>query len=333
VGDDRELLARYFDVTETGNFEGQNILNVPTDPATLADESRLSPDALVAKVREASARLFERRERRIRPGRDEKILTDWNGLMLRAWAEAAAVFGRPDYGDVARRNADFLLGTMWNGTRLLHAFKDGEARLNGYLDDYANLAAGLLALYELTFEDRWLEAAVAISETMISEFEAPSEGDFFFTGRSHEPLVARTREFFDNATPSGNSVAAEVLLRLGILLDRSDFRARGEATCRAVTAYIRRFPGGFGHMLGAIDWLLGPSRELALVGDPDGFLPAIRETYRARLVVAGGSPDAVPLLAGRPAVGGRPTAYLCEDYVCREPVTDPKRLAAMLDAK
>src|SRR5262249_13745435 len=158
------------------------------------------------KISAAKKKLYAVREKRIKPGRDEKVLTDWNGLMLRAFAEGAAFLGRDDYRAVAEANANFLLSTMWDGARLLHSYKDGRARFNGYLDDYANLADGLFALYQLTFESRWIDEAVRICDRMIEQFW-DAEGGFYFTGKDHESLLARTKDFFDNATPSGNSVA------------------------------------------------------------------------------------------------------------------------------
>src|SRR5262249_35686820 len=155
------------------------------------------------RIEAAKKKLYAARLQRVKPGRDEKVLTDWNGLMLRAFAEAAAYLGRDDYRAVAESNADFLLTKMWNGNRLLHTFKDGRARLNGYLDDYANLVDGLFALYELSFDSKWLDAAAAITDRMIEQFW-DEEGGFYFTGKDHESLITRTKDFFDNATPSGN---------------------------------------------------------------------------------------------------------------------------------
>jgi uncharacterized protein YyaL (SSP411 family) len=333
VGSEAELLARYFDVTDEGNFEGQNILNVSVPLEQFATRAGMEVEALSASIAEARSRLFERRAGRVRPGRDEKILTDWNGLMLRACAEAAASLGRADYREIAEQNARFLLGTMWDGRRLLHAFKDGQARLNGYLDDYANLADGLLALYELTFDSTWLDYSVAIAERMIEEFSDTENGGFFFTGKSHETLVARTKEFFDNATPSGNSVAADLLMRLGVLFDREDFRTQSRAICQCVADYVRRFPSGFGYMLRAVDFQVGPSRELALVPEPGPFLDVVRSAYLPRIVLAAGKPDSIPLLAGHATVDGRPTAYLCQDYVCHAPTTDPEELARVVRSR
>src|SRR5262249_42974309 len=160
---DADLLANYFEVTERGNWEETNILHVTHE----VDKS------LQAKVEAAKKKLYDAREKRVRPGRDEKVLTDWNGLMLRAFAEAAMYLARDDYRAVAEMNANFMMSTMWNGDRLLHSYKDGRARFNGYLDDYANLADGLFALYELTFEYKWLDAAIRIGDRMVEQFWDP----------------------------------------------------------------------------------------------------------------------------------------------------------------
>ena len=322
VGPDRDILARYLDVTEQGNFEGHNILNVPELPDAFSQSEGVSSEQLGEWMKDARHCLLERRETRIRPARDEKILTDWNGLMLRTYADAAACLGRADYRQIAESNAEFLLSVMWDGERLLHAFKDGKARFNAYLDDYANLADGLLGLYELTFEERWLRASIQLVEYMIKNFWDEENGGFFFTGNGHETLVARTKEYFDNATPSGNSMAAGVLARLGKLLDRNDFTDKSERICRSAGEYIRRFPSGFGKMLAAVDFLSGPSQEVALVGQPDPFLPALRKRYLPRTVIAGGETENVPLLENRSTLDGKPTAYVCENYVCNQPTTD-----------
>ncbi|PYS13468.1 MAG: thioredoxin domain-containing protein, partial [Acidobacteria bacterium] len=200
VGDDAELLAKYFGVTEQGNFEKQNILNVSRDPELFSKLERIPAQQFETKIEAAKKKLYRAREDRVRPGRDEKVLTDWNGLMLRAFAEAAAHLIRHDYRSAAETNAEFILPTMWDGTRLLHSFKEGRARFNGYLDDYANLVDGLFALYELTFDYKWLEAATQISDRMIQSFWDSADGGFYFTGEDHESLITRPKDFFDNAT-------------------------------------------------------------------------------------------------------------------------------------
>ena len=330
VGEDSELLARFFDVTQGGNFEHRNILQIRRPVRLFAELEGLAEAELGRKIVVAREKLFERREGRPRPGRDEKVLTDWNGLMLRAYAEAAAYLNRDDYLRVAETNAEFLVSTMWDGGRLLHSFKDGVPRFNAYLDDYANLADGLLALYQLTFDERWLDRSVDLVDRMIDQFWDREHGGFYFTANDHEALVARTKEYFDNATPSGNSVAADVLTRLAALLDRRDYREKAEHVCRSVGDYVQQFPSGLGRMLAAVDFIVGPSQEIALIGPPSEFLPVFRKYYLPRSVVAAGASERIALLRDRPAIDGRATAYVCENYACKQPATDPATLDAQL---
>jgi uncharacterized protein len=320
VGRDADELADYFDVTEAGNFEGHNILNVPRPR-----------EGLELKIQAARKKLFAAREKRVRPGRDEKVLTDWNGLMLRAFADAANYLGRDDYRAVAEANATFLLTTLWDGNRLLHNFKDGRARFNGYIDDYANLADGLFALYELTFDEKWLNHAMGITDRMIELFWDSEDGGFFFTSSDHESLITRTKDFFDNATPSGNSVAADVLLRMAAILDRRDYRENADKILMKVSNFMRQYPTGFGRALAAADFHIGPSKEIALVGPPDAFLAVLRRHYLPRAVLAAGTASGIALLRDRPMVDGKPTAYVCENFACKQPVTDPAIFDAFED--
>ena len=311
LGDEAAVLAPYFDVTGHGNWEETNILHITQE----ADEN------LLARVEAAKKKLYDARTKRVRPGRDDKVLTDWNGLMLRAFADAAAYLERDDYRAVAEANAAFILSTLWDGKRLLHSYKDGRARFNGYLDDYANLADGLFALYELTFDYRWLEAAVQISDRMIEQFWDPEGAGFYFTGHDHESLLARTKDFFDNATPSGNSVAADVLLRMAAVLDRDDYRKKAEDIFLTTAPLLKQYASGFGRMLAALDFYIGPSKEIALAGSASPFLSSLRQRYMPRTVVAAGSDERIGLLRNRPMVNGLPTAYICENYTCQQPVT------------
>jgi uncharacterized protein len=320
VGSDAAELADYFNVTEPGNFEGHNILNVPQPR-----------EGLESRWETARAKLFAAREKRVKPGRDEKVLTDWNGLMLRAFAEAASYLGRDDYRAAAEANATFILTTLWDGSRLLHNFKDGRARFNGYVDDYANLADGLFALYELTFDTRWLDQAVRIADRMIELFWDSEDGGFYFTSTNHESLITRTKDFFDNATPSGNSVAADVLLRMAAVLDRKDYRDKAERILTKLSNLMRQYPTGFGRALAAADFYVGPSKEIAIVGNPDAFLATIRKRYLPRAVVAAGSGTHIALLRDRPMVDGKPTVYVCENFSCKQPVTDPAAFDAFED--
>jgi uncharacterized protein YyaL (SSP411 family) len=329
AGEDGELLARYFNVTEHGNWEEHNILNVPRPPELFCKLEKIAESELAQKIALAKPKLYAAREARVHPGRDDKILTDWNGLALRAFAEAAAFLDRRDYREIAEANARFIFETLWDGQRLLHSFKDGRARFNAYLDDYANVADGLLALYQLTFNEEWLRRAESLAAIIIERFGDESGGGFFFTAVGHEELIARTKDLFDNATPSGNSVAADVLLRLAALLDRSDFRTAGERVIAAVQNHIVQYASGFGRMLSAADFAVGPSSEVALAGGTEPFVGVFRKLYLPRTVIAAGSSD-IAVLRGRAAVDGKPTAYVCQNLACKQPTTDVGEFEAFL---
>jgi uncharacterized protein YyaL (SSP411 family) len=319
-----ELLSRYLDVTAQGNWEGHNILNIPRPPEVFCKLENISPEELQAKFESARTKLVAARNQRIHPGRDEKILTDWNGLALRAFADAAAFLGRDDYQAIAEANAEFIFTTAWDGTRLLHSFKDGRARFNGYLDDYANVADGLLSLYELTFEEHWLKRAEALADHMIEHFWDAESGGFFFTAADHEALISRTKDYFDNATPSGNSVAADVLVRMGALLGRSDFTTKAGQLFASTGTLLGQYPSGFGRLLEAIDFQLGPSREIAVIGADKSahqFITAYRKRYLPRTVIAAGEAGTIALMRDRTKVDGNSAAYICENMTCRQPVT------------
>ena len=336
-----ELVCRYFGVTEEGNFEEANILHVPQEPAAVATQLDLGEEQLLSAVQEAKPRLLEVRHRRVAPARDEKVLTAWNGLMLRSFAEAAMVFHRDDYREAATANASFLLDALRQDGRLLRTYKEGEAKLKGYLEDYAFLIDGLLALYEATFDHRWLQEARSLAEGMVDLFWDEGEGIFFDTGKDHEQLIFRPREVSDNATPSGGSVAADVLLRLAVLTGESDYARRAAATLRPVAELMSRYPMGFGHWLCALDFYLATPKEIAVVGPRSDaatqeLLDTVYGRYLPNKVVAGlesdGSTDGdtIPLLEGKRMVGGQPTAYVCEQYLCQAPVTEAEALAEQL---
>jgi uncharacterized protein YyaL (SSP411 family) len=317
--------CNYYNITEAGNFEGKNIPNVPR------------PVADVASLEESKRILFERREKRVKPDRDEKILTAWNGLMLASFAEAGIVLSRPDYTDAARRNAEFVLSNLREDGMLLRTWKDGRAKFNAYLEDYAFFAEGLLTLFETTGELRWLREALALTERMVEEFWDEEGGGFFFTGKSHESLIVRAKDYFDNATPSGNSVAAILLLRLATLTGRENYRNMAIAVLREIADQVRRYPSGFGYALSAADFLLSTPKEVAIVGkDAADIGPLLEETWRGYLpnkVVAPGfgeGAEVSPLLANRALVNGLATAYVCEHFTCQEPVTNVSGLREQL---
>jgi uncharacterized protein YyaL (SSP411 family) len=307
----------WFGATERGNFEGANVLEAHGPVPEGRDEIR--------------ARLYEARERRVRPGLDDKRLTSWNALMLAALAEAGAVLERDDYRDAAVACAEFLLGELRDERgRLRRTWKDGRARIDGYLEDHAYTLEALLVLYEATFDARWFAEARALADTTIAAFADPERGGLFSTAADGEALVARRKDFEDTPIPSGSSSAALALLRLSALTGEADYERQAVGAMRLVHEAAPRHPQAFGHLLQAMAFYVSPSREVALVGDDTAPLErVVRAGYRPHIVVAGGTGE-VPLLEGRTPVNGHAAAYVCEHFACRTPVTEPAELEALL---
>jgi len=324
LGDRAEPVLEFYGVSERGNFEGANILHLAG--GVDADE----PEGLAAMRRT----LYEARAERVWPGLDDKRLTAWNALAIAALAEAGAVLGREDYLDAARRCADFVLDTLTdNSGRLLRTYKDGDARLNAYLEDHAFLLEALLTLYEATFEPRWFERARELADEIVARFGDPERGGFFSTSADHEQLIARRKEAGDHPIPSGNSSAALGMLRLAALSGEREYERQAEAVFALFAQTAGRHPESFAHLLRAIDFHLAPVKEVALIGADLGELAAtVRAGFRPHLVLAGGAEGSTepPLLRDRPAVDGRAGAYVCENFTCRAPVTDPKELTGLL---
>lgn len=328
-----DIVCRYFGVTDQGNFEGKNILSIPREMEIVARLEGLSVEKLGEIIERGRRVLFAARHKRVPPHRDEKIIVAWNGLMLRSFAEAAAVLESERYRQVARRNAEFLLSRLRRERGLLHCFADGVAKIPAFVDDYACLCDGLLALYEVDFDLRWLQEAQALAQEMIERFWDQQVGGFFYTSDAHTDVPMRLKDFFDNATPSGNSVAADVLLRLSRLLDREDYREKTATILRLAHDAMTRFPSGFGHLLCVLDALLSPSKEFVLVGEPDSeptkaMLRVIHRRFLPNKVIVVGRPDddcapkVIPLLRDRvpPSEGSGCAVYVCENYTCQLPV-------------
>ncbi|HEX2393688.1 MAG TPA: thioredoxin domain-containing protein [Solirubrobacterales bacterium] len=323
-----ENLMQFYGVTEGGNFEGANVLH-------LAEGATAAPPAGFEEARRA---LYEAREQRARPGLDDKRLCSWNALAIAALADAGAVLGRDDYLEAARRCADFVLGTMRDSDgRLLRTYKDGEARLNAYLEDHAFLLEALLTLYEATFERRWFAAAVELAATTAERFGDPERGGFYTTSSDHEELIARRKEIGDHPIPAGNSAAAFGLLRLAALTGERGYARQAEGVLRLFAEPAIRHPESFAHLLRALDFHLSPTREVALVapgdaGSLDQLTAVVRASFRPHLVLAGGPEGTTepPLLEGRTAVDGHPSAYVCENFTCELPATDAEDLRRQL---
>jgi len=348
LGDDEILFSDVYGITSHGNFhehhlpEGQNILSVVKDPSGVAQANGLSLAKLEAKLAQARQKLFEVRERRIKPQRDEKVLAAWNGLMLAAFADAARDPALADrgqqYRSIAEHNAEFLLREMRSPEgRLLRTWKDGRAKLNAYLEDYAAVIEGLLELYQTTFDERWFVAARELADIMLQHFADPA-GGFFDTSDDHEALVTRPKDLQDNAIPSGNALAATVLLKLYAFTGDDQYYKQAELMLSILQGALAQAPTGFAQWLCALDFALGGPREIALVGDiqsaaGQALLAVARESYRPNQVIAAAlsdRPSKVPLLADRPTLGGQATAYVCRDFACQQPVTEPTALRAQL---
>jgi hypothetical protein len=320
LGDsDADAAIAYFGMSEHGNFEGKNI------PVRASAEPP-------ANLPELKKRLYEVRAKRVWPGLDDKRLTSWNALMISALADAGAVLGEPRYLDAARDCAEFLLTTMRDDDgRLLRTFKDGRAHLNAYLEDHAFLVEALLTLYESTFDPRWFAAARELADQMIARFADDERGGFFETSSDHEKLVARRKDLEDNPIPAGNSSAAYGLLRLAALTGEHAYEERAEGVLRLLHQIAEQHPTAFAHLLQALDFRLAQTKEVALAGPDTGDLErVVRAKFRPHIVLAGGEPDGVPLMEGRKPVDGRAAAYVCEQFSCRAPVTEPAELEALL---
>jgi uncharacterized protein YyaL (SSP411 family) len=334
LGTERAMTFCYvYDITKEGNWEDHNILNLPKPVEQAAKLLGREPGELEAELASSRALLLAAREKRVPPAMDTKVLVSWNGLMIAALAEGGRVLSDERYIEAAGRAAAFILDRMRQSDgRLLHTFKDGQAKLDAYLDDYASFIDGLTRLYESTGEPRWVESALALSAIMIDEFGDPEQGGFFFTGRRHEALIARQKDIHDNATPSGSGMAATALLRLGALTGRDDLTASGKQALEAIASVLEREPAACGQSLIALDFLLGTVTEFAVIAGPDpavtrAVLDTISSKFRPRKVVAVSTPEQAALLAGivasladRPLREGRTTTYVCENGTCREPL-------------
>jgi uncharacterized protein YyaL (SSP411 family) len=326
--------AAVYDVTPQGNFEhGQSILNRPQTWQQAAGLLGRDLGELQAQLTESRAKLLAARGERIAPGLDDKVLVAWNGLMIDALAQAAGVLDEPRYLAAAQRAADFVLTHLRRDDgRLLHSWRHGKAKLDAYLDDYACLANALVTLYEADFDERWIDQALALVDTMLRQFVDAERGGLYFTAADHEVLITRQKDFYDNAVPSGNSMAALVLLRLGKLTGRGDYLLAAERTLQAAASIMQQAPRAAGQMLSALDLYFGPTHEIVVVGNTHydktaQALRALRQQFIPNKVVACrssavASPRGVtldPLFAGKEAAGGEPTVYICENFACQAP--------------
>jgi uncharacterized protein YyaL (SSP411 family) len=340
LGSDAALAIPYWGLSQEPNFEGKYILYVPNEMSVTAARAGVAPDDVSEAVANARAALLARRARRERPGRDEKVLASWNGLMLRAIAESARAFARDDHRALAIRTGEFLLREMVRDGRVMRSHTGGVTRIAGYLEDHTAVALGFLDLYGLTFDHRWLEAARSIGDAVDRWFWDEPTGAYFDTASDHEALLTRPRDVTDNAIPSGTSLAVDLLLRLAELLGDATRRERATRVLESLSEPLARYASAFGHLLGAADMAVHGAVEVALAGDPAledfrALADAVGGEYVPSLVIAGGAargdaPASIPLLVDKVPRDNQATAYVCRQYLCEEPVTDPGALPAQL---
>ena len=351
---DAKLFSAYYNVAEQGNWkdttghapEGPiNILHITRPLEAVAKQHDIEPDALTQRLAGMRTTLLAVRAKRVAPGLDDKTLTAWNGMLIHSLARAYRVLGEPRYRDAAVKATEFVLTHLRKDGRLLRTYRNGNAHLMAYLDDYAHLIEALITLYETTFDVRWLDEAVALNEVLIRHYFDETDGGFFYTADDHETLLTRTKDPGDGAVPSGNSVQAMNLLRLAILLDRPDLRKKADSIFRAFQAAAAERPGAVERLLCAVDFNLGSPKEIAIVGKPgdpatEALIRTVYERYLPNKVVALIDPDAanaadlgkrIPLLAGKVRVNDLPAAYVCQNYTCKLPVTRPEDLVKQLD--
>ena len=339
--EDGEVFARMYDVTEEGNFEEKNILHpiLTVDQASKFFRKEKSEiEALIARTKE---KLFTAREKRIKPFRDEKIIAAWNGLLLSGLAEAIKITGASSCLEASRRTVEFIFGRMFRDGYLLHVYKDGQAKLRGYLDDYAFVALGLLDLYEVLFDRSLIDRAMELVDIMLREFWDERGGGLFYTGKSHVPLISRAKPVFDASIPSGNAIAAQLLLRLYHLVGAEDYHTRAETILRSYYDAMVSQPFGFAHMLCALDQYLHPAKEIVIVGERSDarttdLIKEIHSLYlpnkAVQVFAPGESLEKVsPLMVGKQQIDGRPTAYVCQNFTCSAPVTSWAELKRLLE--
>ncbi len=342
---DARIFCTAYDVTTGGNWEGTNILHRPLLPEKTAAVLGMTVDDLEQTLAHCRAKLRAARSLRVAPGRDEKIIVAWNGWMLSAMALGAAVLGEDRFLQAATAAGDFMLQSMRNEQgRLWHVYKDGEARIPGFLDDYAGLIDGLIDVYQVSGVSRYLVAARELADTMIELFEDPDNGVFFYTPADHEPLITRLKDSQDSATPAGNSLAAAALLKLGRLCGDTQLLDRGIRVLRAVSGLLAEHPRAAGQTLIALDAWLGPSFEIVILParDEEAAVALVHKLYQRfvpnKVVALGGSradgdlpPTLNSLFAERSPVGGETTVYVCHDHTCSPPITRAEELWTLLN--
>ena len=339
LGDEAsDTFCQVYDISPIGNFEGRSIPWLPKPMEMQAKLTGGDVDRLESELAEGREKLLAERAKRPRPGLDDKVIAGWNGLMIDALARAGVLLDEPRYTAAANRAVDFILSKMRDDSgRLLHTWRSGVAKLSAYLDDYAVLANALVTLYEVTWDERRIDQAAELLDMVIEHFSDP-DGGFYYTADDHEELIVRQKDRMDNATPGGASLAATALVRLGKLTGSAKYTDAASTTLKASAAYMEQAPGATGQMLAALDLQLGPTKELVLIGDNSALpiMANLRRRYLPRCVIAGRIKKAYhsPLLegvfAGKTAIEGQPTLYICEGFACQEPAVGAAAIATAI---
>ena len=342
---DAKIFCDFYDVTDHGNFEHQNILWVKTPADLYAKKIKIDQANLVNILNRCKKKLFEIRDKRIKPGLDDKILTSWNGLMIRSMGLAYQILGDLRYLEAAEKSAKFILTELVqkNG-HLLRTHRAGKSHLNACLEDYSYFIAGLIELYQASFDPYWLREANRLNQIMISQFWDPQNGGFFFTGKDYPELIVRSKSAYDGATPSGASMAIHVLLRLAILLNQPDLIEKAKTTFSLYDHAMKTAPSGSAQMLCGVDFLIDTPKEIAIIGNPlseqtQEILKDIHRRFVPNKVVALLNPNTedrqkieelIPLLASKTSIDGKTTIYVCQNYACQLPTTDVGDLDKLL---
>ena len=354
--DDSELFEAAYGITARGNWEDKTVLQRALDDVSLAVRFKLDPETVPAKLAELHSKLLTARASRVRPGTDDKILTAWNGLMLATVAEAARVITKQSpqdnekiasvaplnerYYKMATRNADFLLNSLRPDGQLKRSWRDGKVTNEVFLEDYAALILGLIELYQTDFNNKWFTATRELADEMIEMFTDPN-GGFFDTSKESEGLLLRPKDLQDNATPSGNALACEALLKLSAFTDSGKYRDLAERSLGQIAGMAPQYPTAFARWLSAADFALGNVKQVAVVykasesgGEVQELVQFIESAYRPNMIVAAtpypSQKEAPPLLMDRPLKNGKPTVYVCEGFVCKNPINTISELKQLL---
>ena len=338
--EDALIFNRYFDVTDSGNFEGKSILHHRMTLGELSQSLGKSGEELKGFLVQARQKLLEARQERVKPPLDDKVLTAWNGMMLTSFAEAAFVLNDSKLLEIAVKNAEFLASAIMVEGRLLRSWRQGKAHLNGYLEDYALVIEGWLTTYQVTGDMRWLDLACGLMERQFELFQDEEGNDFYFTSSDHETLLIRRKEYQDNATPAGAGVTCLNLLRLSVLLGKQEYRDLAQSMLHQVSGGLSQFSSAFGYWLQALEFFLSPAQEIAVLGkasEREALLQPVRKKFLPNKVLAFlQEPDSelvqkIPLLDGKTAIDDRATVYVCRNYACQEPATTVEALERVLD--